>query len=294
MLWRMAGATTDHHTPKARVLGGKLRAHREAADLSGRALADELGIAQGTVSRYERGERTAPVEYVARVLGVLGVTGREYDEVVEFAENATEPNLVVDSRSLSGMHANLVELAEWERAATRMTHVAPLLVPGPFQTRAYAHIMMQNLPAEQRDVRIEMRMARREVLRSSAEVRAIIAERVLREPMGDTEVMREQVAHLIDVAEWPGVAVQVIPACVGGWTLAHNGACVVFEFGKTTPATVHLEHYKGPMFLHAHGEVEAYQTELGRLTETAMNTTDSVALMADIEKNWSESSEHAT
>lgn len=276
----MPGAT-DRNTPKARLLGAELRDLREQAGWSGRTLAAELNIAQGTVSRYERGDRTPTVAYVARVLGVLGITGAKYDELIEFAETASEPNLVADSRTTRGLHSHLVELSEYERAASRVTHVAPLVIPGPFQTRAYASEIMSSVPTEDRDVRVEMRMARRETLRSGREFMAIIAERVLREAMGSRALILEQVRHLTDLAEWPGVTIRIIPASVQTWTLAHNGSFVLFEFPKATP-TIHLEHYRGPTFLHDSQDVEAYREALGSLIETTLSSEQSLALMADI------------
>ncbi|MER6991843.1 helix-turn-helix transcriptional regulator [Saccharopolyspora hirsuta] len=274
----MPGAR-DRNTPKARLLGAELRSLREQAKWSGRKLASELGIAQGTVSRYERGERTPSVAHVARVLGVLGVTGAKYDEIIGFAETASEPNLVADSRS--GMHAHLIELAEYDRAATRITHVAPLVVPGPFQTRAYAREIMSSVPPDERDVRVEMRMARREALRSEREFTVLIAERVLRETMGSDAVMREQLQHLAELAEWPNITIRVIPASVHTWTLAHNGSFVLFEFAKAAP-TVHLEHFRGPVFLYDADDVEAYRDALVTLSMATISPDKSAGLIADI------------
>lgn len=276
----MPGAT-DRNTPKARLLGAELRDLREQAGWSGRTLASELNIAQGTVSRYERGDRTPPITYVAHVLGVLGITGAKYDELIEFAETASEPNLVADSRTTGGLYSHLVELSEYERAASRVTHVAPLVVPGACQTRAYAREIMSSVPSEDRDVRIEMRMARRETLRSGREFRAVIAERVLRETMGTPGLMLEQVRHLQSLAQWPGVTIRIIPTSVHTWTLAHNGSFILFEFPKAVP-TVHLEHFRGPTFLHDNNDVEAYRQALDQLTTTSMTPGQSAELMTEI------------
>ncbi|TDD05789.1 XRE family transcriptional regulator [Saccharopolyspora terrae] len=276
----MAGAT-ERNTPKARLLGAELRDLRKKARMTVRELGAELGLAQGTVSRFERGERTPEIAYVARLLGVLGVTGDRYDELIEFAKTASEPNLVADSRS--GMHSHLIELSEYDRAATRTTHVAPLVVPGPFQTRAYAAEIMSSVAPDEREVRIELRMARREALYSQDTAIGLIAERVLRETMGSEAVMLEQIRHLMGLAERPNIAIRVIPSSVGTWTLAHNGSFILYEFAKAAP-TVHLEHYRGPVFLYDASDVEAYRDALDTLMTTAMGPEDSVEFMGDIAK----------
>ncbi len=145
--------------PKARLLGAELRALREKAQLTVLDLGKLLDVAPATVSRYERGERTPTSEYVARVLGTLGVTGARYAEIVEFANTASEPNLITDGSK--GLHRHLIELSEFDRAANRIVHVAPLVMPGPTQTRAYTREVMVPLPREERDLRIELRVARR-------------------------------------------------------------------------------------------------------------------------------------
>ncbi|TWF93645.1 helix-turn-helix domain-containing protein [Saccharopolyspora dendranthemae] len=276
----MVGAT-ERNTPKARLLGAELRDLRKKARMTVRDLGAELGLAQGTVSRYERGERTPEIAYVARLLGVLGVTGDRYDELIEFAKTASEPNLVADSRS--GMHSHLIELSEYDRAATRTTHVAPLVVPGPFQTRAYATEIMSTVPPDEREVRIEMRMARREALYSQDAAIGLIAERVLCETMGSEAVMLEQLQHLVALAEQPNIDIRVIPSSVRTWTLAHNGSFILYEFAKAAP-TVHLEHYRGPVFLYDTTDVDAYRQALDTLTTTAMSPEESADLMSDIAK----------
>lgn len=270
---------TERNTPKARLLGAELRDLRKRAGLTVRDLGSELGLAPATVSRYERGERTPEIAYVARLLGVLGVAGDRYDELIEFAKTASEPNLVADSRS--GMYSHLIELSEYDRAATRITHVTPLLVPGPFQTRSYIREIMASIPAHERDVRVEMRVARREVLQSEREFKVILAERVLREDMGSAQVMLEQVRHLICLAERPNITFRVIPASVKTWTLAHNGSFVLYEFSKAAP-TVHLEHYRGPVFLYEATDVAAYRDALDTLMNTTIGPDESVALMVEV------------
>ncbi|GAB3280720.1 helix-turn-helix domain-containing protein [Parasphingorhabdus pacifica] len=273
----------ETHTPKARLLGAELRDLRLQVGLNGRQLAAELGITQTTVSRYERGERTAPVDYVARVLGMLGITGQRYDELIAFAETASEPDLIANSKS--GLHGHLIELAEFERSAEVITAVAPLVVPGFLQTRAYARQIMSTVPEEQREVRIELRMARREILQSQRRIQVFLSERVLREAMGDRSVMSEQVAYLHDFAQRPNIAIQILPSTTTGWTLAHNGSFTLFEFAKAAP-TVHLEHFRGPAFLYDEADVEDYRTELVTLAATAMTPQDSVALLTDLANQW--------
>ncbi|GAB2759959.1 helix-turn-helix transcriptional regulator [Salinifilum aidingensis] len=275
----MAGAN-DGQTPKARLLGAELRELREDADMTVRDLAAQLDVAPGTVSRYERGERAPKPEYVARVLGTLGVTGDRYDEIIHFAETATEPNMIADGSK--GLHRHLIELSEFDRSAERVLHVAPILVPGPMQTRAYAAEMMSSLPPDQRDVRVELRMARSIALTIPSQVDVTIAERALREPLGGEKVMAEQVRHLHGLTQESNITIRVLPS-LKHWTLAHEGAFVLYEFPKASPI-VHLEHYRGPAFLYDDRDVQAYREAADSLPQVAMSPDESADLMAEIAK----------
>lgn len=283
----MVGAN-DGHTPKARVLGAELRELRESANMTVRDLAKQLDVAPGTVSRYERGERAPKPEYVARVAGTLGVTGARYDEIVDFAATASEPSMIADGSK--GLHKHLIELSEFDRTAERVVHVAPMLVPGPMQTRAYAREMMVSLPPDEQDLRVELRMARATALAAPRQIEVILAERALRDPLGGNKVMAEQVHHLIELSGQANITLSVLPADLRRWTLAHDGAFVLYEFPKAAPI-VHLEHYRGPAFLYDAKDVQAYQEETDTLARAAMSPVESVELMAAIADQLERSSQ---
>ncbi|GAB3553437.1 transcriptional regulator with XRE-family HTH domain [Actinopolyspora lacussalsi] len=283
----MAGVR-DGHTPKARLLGAELRELREQADMTVRDLAKLLEVSQGTVSRYERGERSPKPEYVARVAGTLGVTGSRYDELVEFATTATTPNMIVDGSK--GLHRHLIELSEFDRTAERVLHVAPMLIPGPMQTRSYAREMMISLPPDEQDVRVELRMARAAVLNTPCQVGVILAERALREPFGSDALMAEQVRHVLALSQQENIEVRVLPSKLRRWTLAHDGAFVFYEFAKADPI-VHLEHFRGPAFLYDVQDVKAYREETDTLMKAAMSQEDSDELMVSIADQFEGSSQ---
>lgn len=272
----MAGLN-ETHTPKARLLGAELRKLREQAGFNGRRLAAELNITQTTVSRYERGARTAPVDYVARLLGLFGVTGERYDELIEFARTASEPNLIAKP----GKHKHLLEISQFDRSAERIVHVSPLMIPGPMQTREYVGAVMAALQPDERDLRIELRMARHDSLRSSRVVQAYITEHALRDDLGGAVVMAAQLRHLIELSNRANVEIRVVPSGLQRWTLAHEGAFVLYEFATAAPI-VHLEHYRGPAFLYEAEDVAVYRDAVTMLADAVLDLEQSAKLMAAI------------
>jgi hypothetical protein len=81
-----------------------------------------------------------------------------------------------------------------------------------------------------------------------------VDETVLRRTIGDAQVMREQLRHLVGQTALPSVCFQVVPASVG----AHeglNGSFSVLEFADPDePGIVYLENAVNTG--HVHKEVE--------------------------------------
>ena len=264
----------EAHTPKARLLGAELRELRDQAGFNGRQLAAALDITQTTVSRYERGARTAPVDYVARVLGLFGVTGQRYDDLIDFARSASEPNLITKP----SRHKHLLEISEFERSAEQIVHVAPLVIPGSMQTRGYAKEVMAGLPAEERDLRVELRMARREALSGSRRITTYIAERALRDDLGGPSVMGDQLRRLIEFAGYDSVELRVLPNGLRRWTVAHEGTFVLYRFSKAAPI-VQLDHHRGPAFVYEPDDVAVYTSGVETLCDLALSHEQSVKLV---------------
>lgn len=275
---------TAAHSPKARLLGGQLRDLREDANLSIRDLAEQIGVSRSAVSRYEQGQVTPDPEYVARVLGALGIGGDTYDDVLEFAHTASEPNLIGHRRS---GYRHLLDISELERAASRIIHVSPLVVPGPMQTRAYAAEVMRLLNPDDRMMRLEMRTARQSHI-ATRDIVAYIGQRVLHDCFGGPKTMAEQLELLLDINQRPSVTLRIIPENLGQWTLAHEGPIALYEFEASDPV-LHLEHFRGPAFLYDETDVTDYREALDKLADAAMSEADSTELIASIRDTYERS-----
>lgn len=274
----MAG--NSEHPPKARALGAELRECRETAGLKQRDLAQQLGVTYVTISRYETGARSPKPEDVAQILATLGITGERYDELVDMARDADQPNWL--DTGVSGIRRELTTLIEFERTATRITDVATSVIPGLLQTSDYARAVLGDTSSDV-EARVAMRIGRRDVLvRSHApDFVALITESALREPIGGYAVMAEQLRHIETMADLPNVTVQVIPAGSTRWHPAHAGAYILFEFAKSAPI-VHMEHFSSSAFLHKERDVIAYEKASTTLRELAMSPADSAELIAKI------------
>lgn len=282
-------ASTTEHTPKARLLGAELRECRKLAGLTVRELAGRVGTSHVTISRYETGTRTPRPEDVARILGTLGVTGTRYDEIVDFARTAGDKNTF--ARSSSSTHKHLVDLAEFERSACAIVDVAPTLLPGLLQTADYARRVMHRLPVEEREIRVGLRMSRRDALfsRSAPTFEVLVSENALRQPMGGYEIMAEQLRHVLRMVELDNVTVLAMPSMFTQYTPAHDGAFILYEFPKAPPI-VHLDHLRAPAFLFDAKDVAAYRTAVVDLRNISLSQHETSKLIASIAEEMEEKS----
>src|SRR2546430_3524730 len=144
-----------------RELGAELRQARESAGLGQRELARRAGIsAHSRVSEAESGKRLLSVDELERIFDALDVGTDERDRLLGLARSAEGPGqLNVGSANIGKA---LVELIDHEQNATRITNVAPLLIPGLLQTSDYARAIVGDKPDA--ETRVKLRAGRRDIL----------------------------------------------------------------------------------------------------------------------------------
>ncbi|GAA4230808.1 helix-turn-helix transcriptional regulator [Actinomadura meridiana] len=185
-----------------------LRRYREANGLSGQALGDLLDCDRSTVSRYESGLLKIPRKH-AKIVDRVWQTEGMFTALIRFAEQAADGDW-------------LIGLAEYEKRATRIRLWEALLIPGLLQTEDYARAAILRGVAEDPEETLRVRMQRRaDVFDKDKPPRftAFLNWTVLAQPVGPPEVMRKQIAHLIEMSDLPHVSLRVVERTAG----AHPG-----------------------------------------------------------------------
>ncbi|MGW5646715.1 helix-turn-helix domain-containing protein [Saccharopolyspora sp. NPDC003752] len=269
---------TSSGSPRARALGAELREARQRQNLSVRELARRLGTSHTLISRYETGARLPRPEDVASILQELGVTGEHRERALDLARQAGDPNWLALGSSGSGRP--LASYIDFERSATEIIDVAPLLIPGLLQTADYARVAMTGSRSGEAETRLMLRLARREILtrRNPVKLHALICEDALRRPFGGQQVQHEQLLHLTSMAEMANVDIQVLPAQDSKWNASLVGPFVYLSFPKALPI-VHLEHYRSSAFLYDKKVVADYQRAADELREQALSSDASLQLI---------------
>lgn len=270
-------------TLRGRRLAIELLRRREVTGMSREEVARQLEWSTSTLFRIETGRSRPQPGNVRVLLELYGVSGPERDGLIQLARDARQPGWWHSFRDvLPNPYEVYIGL---EAGAASIRNFEPIVIPGLLQTEEYARQMIRNGPLEldHDDVesRIEVRLARQRILAKEDRPRlwAVIDEAVIRRQVGGPEVMREQLAHLVDCAGQGKTTLQVVPYRAG----AHAGTAgpfVILEFPESTdPAVVYVETLAGDIYLEERADVNCYTLAFDRLVAAALHPDDSLRLI---------------
>jgi transcriptional regulator with XRE-family HTH domain len=276
----------NNRSPRARALGKALREARLDKHIGLREFAKAIGRDPSLLSRWETGDRTPPPTEVAQILGNLRISGERYDQIIELALGADDPLWL--ATTLPEQKAQLAALIDFEQAASVITDVSPLLIPGLLQTRQYAHAIMTigEVPAAEIGTRVTIRMDRQDVLIRPEPVQLIayLGEAAIRQRIGNREIMAAQLAYLAEMATRPNIEVRVLPFD-SDWHPGLEGPVLLIESEIEQPVA-HLEVRTSGLFLHTAADVTAYRTAATKIAKQAMSAEDSLTLIALTQAGW--------
>lgn len=276
-------------TVRRRQLGAELRRLREGAAKTIEQAAAHLECSTARVSRIETGQGGATVKIrdVKALSDLYGVTD---ERLVD-----TLLDLVRDSQQLgwwrpyeSVMPSGLDVLVGLENDATAEKTFEPLFIPGLLQTPAYARALIQvgqTRSGKAADRLVQLRVDRQAVLTRDPDplaLWAVIDEAALRRPVGGTEVMRDQIRHLIEASQRDNVKIQVLPFSRG----AHaglDGPFTVLEL-PDTPAVVYTETQAGNIYVEKDLAVRGFVEMFGLLRGEALDVGQTAAFLENLIK----------
>lgn len=207
------------------TVGRQLRLRREAVGMRVPDFAKAVGYGEDLVYKIEGGKRIPRQEYLDKadeVLGAGGLVSAAWEDV----KRVRYPKKVRD-------------LAEREAKAIEMGVYVGLSVHGLLQTpehaRALFEVSQSAYAEEELDRLVTARMARKSIFeRSPAPLLSFVQEEVtLRRQVGGTMVWRQQLEHVLAVAQLRNVTFQVMPTDSG----AHPGLSGKIEVLKFEDGT---------------------------------------------------------
>jgi transcriptional regulator with XRE-family HTH domain len=255
-------------TVPRRALGRHLLALRQKAKLKVSDVAEKMDWSTPTLWRIETGRkavRTVDVEVLCQLYGA------DVDTRAGLVELAKETKAKDWWRVYGDAIPSWLDLfLGLEQAAETVRGFEPHMVPGILQIERYARALFEadgNVPPKDIDKLVKARMDRQAILirdDSPPKFDLVLDEDVLHRPLATSDVMTEQLDHLIKMSELPNVTLRVVPRAVGPHPGIWSGPFVILTFppasGKFSqePDTVYAETFAVGHYLDKPEDVKRY------------------------------------
>ncbi len=245
---------------------------RENAGLSLDEAAPRLYKTRSALGRIENAETRADVHLVRSMMDLYD----HFDpDLVDLAWQSVQPGW---------WRAHGIEdrgFVDMETEACTSQVFQAVLVPGLLQTEGYVRALFSTrLDRERTERDIAVRLVRQERLTDTEAplaLHAIIDEAALRRPVGGREVMREQLRHLVRMAEV--VTIQVL-SLAGGVYPAMGTTMTLLSFPEDEdPDLLHVEHPVGALQIEKVAEVARARLVFEQLEAAALSPEESVELI---------------
>jgi transcriptional regulator with XRE-family HTH domain len=255
-------------SPTLAKLGAAVRRYRTTHGWSQEALAHKINMSDSTISDIELG-KVRPEEATIKAL----------EEALDLPEGALMDinDLLDGEESLPKWKREWFEDVEPKAQVIRSFEISN--VPGLVQTRDYAAVLLRGVESE-----VETRMKRQEILGKpeSPTLRLVVDEAVLHRPVGDRNLMREQLEYLASIQSQT-MTVQVVP-----YGVVHDGSQGAFAIATVNGAQV------GYVETSVRGMVTSDPNDLGKINGVwdeiqthALPVEQSVALINKVaESEW--------
>lgn len=256
----------------------RLRRMREAAGMTIEDAAIALDKHRNSLYRLEAGETRLDVHLARSMMDV-------YDQY--------DPNLVDDVRDALkpewwmkfGMRA--MGYVDLETEAREVRELALIYIPGLLQTQPYMKAIFESgtLNRVEQGTEAQVRLIRQRRLTDDTQpldLLALIDESALRQTIGGAGVMRDQLEHLVMMAELSTVTLHVLPRTIGAHG-GQGGAFALLDFPDPEDRTMLYVGYGiGSIHIEEPGEVRRAKLLFDHLLERALGPGDSVALIEQI------------
>ncbi|MFE2034684.1 helix-turn-helix domain-containing protein [Streptomyces scopuliridis] len=263
----------DDDRPGVWVAYGKLvKLWRNKSGLTQQELAEAVGYSCDQLASIEQGRRPAKSAFTdaAEVRLKAGGTLAVLQDDVDLAK----------------LPLFFQDFALIETEAVSRFSSDPMLIPGLLQTEEYARALVSEhsppLSEEVIEQRVEARLSRQKLLTRTPMVDTsfIIGELALTSTVGDAEVMRTQLRHLLKQGTMRNVEIQIMPLN-RGFHPGLDGSMVVMETLEHRRVG-YIESQEVGLVITNAATVSAFGLRHGKLRTQALNVEESAHLIEDM------------
>ena len=268
--------TVTGPTMVRRQLGRKLRALREAADLTPAAVGKSGIISSTTVWRQEAGKVPIKTKDIWALCRLYKVTDEAV--VAKLEDMARGSNQIGWWESYSDVVPAWFEMyVGLEAEAAQIWTFEDSVVPGELQTPDYAReVFRAARPVYDEDAierYVKLRLERQDALFGrdpSPDLLIILGEGVLHRTVGGEQVQNAQLEHLLQLNTRANIDIRYLPFSAGAHA-AMTGAFRVLDFAlDEDPDIAYLESEVGGQYLEEPTQVSSYRRLFQMITKQAV------------------------
>jgi transcriptional regulator with XRE-family HTH domain len=253
------------------LLGAQLRRLRESSGISATDAARAIRGSESKISRIELGRNSVREVDIADLLDLYGITAT--------AEREQLLNIASEANQHGWWHHYLDVLPTWFHAYLGLEESAQFIrsfdvqfVPGLLQTEEYSQAVLElgSYPRESTERMVHVRQERqRRFAAGGLRLSAVIDEGALRRPVGSASVMSGQLRHLLDLADRPGLTIQITPLSTGASYAAPGSFSMLSFAAEDLPDIVYVEQLTSALYLDKPSDVERYRQALDLISSTS-------------------------
>jgi transcriptional regulator with XRE-family HTH domain len=262
---------------RRRRLGRRLRDLRESAGLTLDNAAPLLDISRSALHRLECGGTRADVHVVRSMMDLYD---RYEPELLDAVRAAAKPSW------FTNYGVQDMGYTDAETEAGRVHTYAGMQLPGLLHTERYIRAQFDQAhrrrSTKELDNDLAVRRIRQQRLVSDddpLELVAVIDGAALQREIGGPAVLRDQLDHLIMMAELPSVTLHVLPLRTSPVNALDGGFTLLGFPEPGEPDLLYHEYVTGALHIEDEEEVRVAKLVFDSLRGEALNPADSVALI---------------
>jgi transcriptional regulator with XRE-family HTH domain len=277
---------TGKPTHLRELVGQRLRRLREHSGVSIDLASRRLHASPSKISRVETGQNRVRDDDLDLLLNLYRVSDpQERRGMFELVCRAWDRPWWHDHRDL---------LADWccsyltlEPTARTIRTYERDFIPGLLQTRDYAEAVIRLLYTDETEInrRVDLRMQRQQMLysRTSPQRWAVINEAALCQDIGDADVMRGQMEHLIRISARRNIRIQILPLAAAACAAAGS---IPFTILRLSAAglldVVYLEQMDSAMYLSSEDQCDRYMITINQMCVAAGTPDETISTLRTV------------
>lgn len=266
-------------------LGERLRAHRQAANLTGTRMGELMGHSQTWVSKVENGKARISPEQVEVWLKHASASEQVRRDLVDLAERADAEFIAWKKLEAQGWATHQKRYEDIEREAETVRLYSVSSIPGLLQTPGYTDYQQRKVlgrPPEAVAAVIAGRAARQQLLyRPTSRFQVVLAEQVIRHCFGGLGVMTEQLRRLADLAKLPTLDLRIIPIN-NRMEVPYGTGFDLFEYPEEGESVVHFELSDGERVEQDPKEVAKVRARFDHYQVVAIRGNEVIAMIEQV------------